>query len=227
MNLRLKPNTTFRLLTKQVFLSAATLLLGNLCVWTLEAQINSSCEKRAYIFLDKDVEEGSKPEIDISLPEIDKKSKSGKIFLKVRLLGFWNEKKHLDGREFDMLEIPGGAWMTDVGYPATPTLSVEIVIPPQSELDRIDCHERLIKKLENITIFPAQEPQRIEKSLIIDPVVYEQTEPFPGKYYEITADGFMGEQHILVLRLFPIQFTPADKTVNVYSLDIYIIFSLL
>jgi len=206
-------------------LFVSSILLGNLSIWAEMAPINPTYEKRSYIFLEENTECGAKPEIDISPPTVDQDSKNGRISVKVKLTGFWNEKKQLAGREFDMFEIPEGAWMTDVGHPAIPTLSIEIVIPLRSELKRIDCRSILIKELENIVLFPTQEPRPIKEKFLIDPVVYEQSEPYPGKYYEITADGFMGERHILVLKLFPIQYTPAVKAVKVYSLDIDIIYS--
>lgn len=211
--------------TKIGLLFITSILLGNLSLWAGTVPINPTYEKRVYIFLEEKGECGAKPEIDISLPTADQDSKSGRISVKVKLPGFWNEKKKLAEREFDMFEIPEGAWMTDVGHPAIPTLSIEVVIPLRSELIRIDCRSILIKELENIILFPTQESRPIKEKFIIDPVIYDQSEPYPGKYYEITADGFMGERHILVLRLFPIQFTPAVKAVKVYSLDIDIIYS--
>lgn len=218
-------STGFLRQTKIGLLFVTSILLGNLSIWAGTAPINPTYEKRVYIFLEKDAECGAKPEIDISLPVVDKDSKSGRISVKVKLTGIWSEKKKLAGREFDMFEIPEGALMTDVGHPAVPTLSIEVVIPLRSELKRIDCHSRLIKELENIVLSPTQEPRPIKEKFLIDPVVYEQSEPYPGKYYEITADGFMGDRHILVLKLFPIQFIPAFKAVKVYSLDIDIIYS--
>lgn len=177
-------------------------------------------EEKTYIFLKEEAERGAKPIIQIGPSILDEETLEGSISIRFDLPGIWSSKKHINEREFTLFEIPDGGFLHDVGSPSIPSISIEVEIPSSASFKEIQVESNLIKEFENINLFPVQEPRPIKESFLINRTLYEQTEPYPGEFYEIITDGFLGDKHIIVLRLFPIQFTPSAHLVKAYNLEL-------
>lgn len=195
-------------------------------------------EQKAYIFLEPMAEIGAAPRVTISPPFFDEKTKLGKITIRAELVGFWRSKKMLNDTLYDLFEIPEGSYTTVVGEPMISTISLEAEIPVDAQFKEVLVKATLIRKFENVILAPQQQPLPVVRPIVpkeefiqekpkftINNEVYNQTRPYPGEYYRIIADSFLGKRHIIVIRLFPIQFYPAQKEVRVYSLEMEVIFT--
>lgn len=195
-------------------------------------------EKKIYIPLEPQAKKAAPPVIKIGEAVFDKKVKSsGKIPLKVEIPGFWRSKNKTNEDLYDLFEIPEGFYTTEVGAPMISTISLEIDIPSDAKFKGVKEKVCLIKKFENVKLAPVQEslpvmaPPTEDESFIqtkqvftINREIYKETSPYPGHYSEIIADSFLGSRHIIILKLFPIQFFPAEKIVKIYSLELDVLF---
>ncbi|MCK4764845.1 MAG: hypothetical protein KAW12_21785 [Candidatus Aminicenantes bacterium] len=214
------------------------ILLINLGESIVPADSDKEDEKKIYVPLEPQAKKDAPPAVKIGAAVFDKKIKSsGKIPLKVEIPGVWRSKNKLNEILYDLFEIPGGFYTTEVGAPMVSTISLEIDIPPGAKFKGVKERVSLIKKFENVIPAPVQESLPVmapitrdegfikeKKEFTIDSEIYKQTSPYPGRYSEVIADSFLGSRHIIILKLFPIQFLTAEKTVKIYSLEIDILF---
>ena len=228
----------FSTLLGLIFCLTLIILAEKLLIRSALADTTQPTEEKVYIFLKPVVEPGKLPKITIFSLFFDEKTKVGKIPVRVESVGFWRSKKTLNDTLYDLFEIPGGSHTTEVGEPMISTISVEVEIPADAHFKEVLVEATLIRKFENIILAPQQEPLPVVRPIVpkeefiqekpkftINNEVYNQTRPYPGEYYRIIADSFLGECHIIVVRLFPIQFYPAQKEVRVSSLEMEVIFT--
>jgi len=221
-----------------IFSLTLIILAEKLLIRSALADATQATEEKVYIFLKPMVEPGEPPKITICRLFFDQKTKVGKIPVRVEPIGFWRSKKTLNDTLYDLFEIPGGSYTTEVGEPMISTISAEVEIPVDAQLKEVLVKATLIRKFENVILTPQQQPLPVVRPIApkeefiqekpkftINNEVYNQTRPYPGEYYRIIADSFLGKRHIIVVRLFPIQFYPAQKEVRVYSLEMEVIFT--
>lgn len=195
-------------------------------------------EEKVYILLKPQAELGEAPTITIFPMSFDEKTNLGKIPIKAEPVGFWRSKKRLNDTLYDLFEIPEGSYTTEIGEPMISTISVEVEIPADAKFKEASEKATIIRKFENVILAPQQEPLPIVQPLaqqekfiqekpkfIINNEVYKQTTPYPGVYSKIIADSFFGERHIVIVKLFPIQFYPAQKEAKIYSIAVDLIFT--
>jgi len=123
--------------------------------------------------------------------------------------------------DYDLLLLPDGGFMSEIGKPALPTRPVLILLPPGRELADVS-----VQPLESVVlnghyyIAPAQPPTFGGKVETVDPDpdVYSSHEPYPGKLYELNpqVQTWRGYRFV-VLTLYPVQYVPAEGRVTVYT----------
>lgn len=182
-------------------------------------------QEKSYVPLCTGVRSGEAPQISISPPILDPARRSGQIVIKVDLKGLWTEQKALGERVFDLVDIPGGSATARVGEPTVPLISVEVEVPESMKPGPLKELATLRKTVENVLLFPVQEPLPIiavpqKPPFILSQEVYESPNPYPGQFTKIITDGFLGTRHLLILHLFPVQYHPRDRRLKVYSLEV-------
>jgi hypothetical protein len=202
------------------------------------AEHGQEAEEKVYIMLKPQAELGEAPTITISQPLFDAKTNTGKISIKTEPVGFWRSKRAFNKTIYDIFEIPDSSYTTKVGEPMISTISVEIEIPADAALKKIKEKPTIIKTFDNILLAPQQEPLPVARPMVqekkfiqekptftINRDIYSQKTPYPGIFSAVITDTFFGERHILIIKLYPLQFYPAQKEIKIYLLETDIIFT--
>jgi hypothetical protein len=124
-----------------------------------------------------------------------------------------------DGEEYERLEILGNGTTTAVGAPAIPMISIMVGAPPDvsgasvSGYDRVETH-----MFQDIHAWPYQPVVR-ETDLAApfqkDPAVYASADAFPGADYELDPVAKWRNYKVLRIKLYPLQYYPALRTLEV------------
>lgn len=140
------------------------------------------------------------------------------------------EEKLAGGERYQMLTIPGGGWLTQVGNPQLPLFCRFVALPPSSEV-RLEVVETEKKTLSgSYRIFPFQKPPvRGEESesdvFQLNQDTYSRDRNFPGKLAEAGEISIIRDLRVAPIKFFPVQVNPAIGEVTVYNrlvVDIYI-----
>ncbi|PKK83589.1 MAG: hypothetical protein CVT49_07480 [candidate division Zixibacteria bacterium HGW-Zixibacteria-1] len=125
---------------------------------------------------------------------------------------------------YDRVIMPGVPNYGEIGQPSLPSFGVRILLPFKSEVSSIEVltGEKtvigagyFIEPVEKPFILSAA-PNDLD-NVFLDSITYSQTTPFPANRYEkIGVQYFRGYQ-ILVLNIFPLEYTPADGSVSYYK----------
>ena len=198
---------------------------------------DSRIEKKEYIVLIPGTEIGAAPLFSRSMPAHEKDKGLNTIKLDLKVKGVWRVLKKIQDKKYHLYEIPEGNLTTEIGSPTIPFYSAEVEIPFQAKFKEISIHADLKKKCTNVLLPPQQEPLPvnpyvidknkfiIEKpKFILNSAVYNKTSQYPGHYYDLISDSFLGDKHILIIHLFPVQYLPAHKEIRIYDLHMDVFF---
>ena len=131
-------------------------------------------------------------------------------------------KRELFDVEYDVITIPGLENGGDVGAPYLPIQPAYIYIPENRQIKSISVFaDEKITIGTDAYIQPCQESQTIGDTTI-RPVQYNQKiyashAEFPGTFYKEVGTFFSRGHKILVLTLYPIQYTPLTGQLDFYS----------
>ncbi len=126
---------------------------------------------------------------------------------------------------YQSLSIPDGEVMTKAGSPQVPIISKLIAIP---DCDNVSISITPSNELQfpNYNVLPVA---RYDKKQLPDgsddlvPVyeenksIYSSGADFPGKYGEITEIGYVRDQKVVHVAIYPVQFNPAGKMIKAYT----------
>ncbi|MCK4422173.1 hypothetical protein KAW48_10280, partial [candidate division WOR-3 bacterium] len=128
-------------------------------------------------------------------------------------------------RNYDIISIPNAFYLTDIGHPSLPKISVKLLIPPGATTTRIE-----VVSSEKITIpgefniFPAQPPVKISSNKEIpsfvepDPSVYNSEKPYPSNLLsDRIHNGTKCGYRITDFFIYPLQSIPLEKTLILYT----------
>jgi len=158
--------------------------------------------------------EPTQPEITLT------NSNSQQVTFTVRLFGFFSNQKTEAGIIYQRLSIPGYGVSGAVGKPEIPVIKQCIAIP---ECSNISCSVQIMASdsLSNYFVYPVPNLQFInnvwKEIFTIDSSAYQTNTYFPAKYYSVSEKGLMRNQRFVVLDIYPIQFNPATKKLQVVT----------
>lgn len=131
--------------------------------------------------------------------------------------------------EYDVVEMEGCNFSTDiVGAPQLPAKVIQLVIPQDAEVESIAITGKTSEKIDgDYYIYPLQPPAKTDGSpppyfVAPDPYWYTSNLPYPPKVIELVGSGYRSEYHIVTLKVYPLQYTPADSSLVLHT---YISFS--
>ncbi|MBN1801305.1 MAG: hypothetical protein JW891_07350 [Candidatus Lokiarchaeota archaeon] len=123
------------------------------------------------------------------------------------------------GEICNRLSLQEGASLSQAGAPQLPLKTMKILLPNGFEYENIELELTNIKEISlDYKIEPAEEPVpigfNVDPEITFNSSIYNSTDIFPGKYYSIEGIyGFRGYK-VLILNLYPIQYTPYNGKVT-------------
>lgn len=168
---------------------------------------------------------GSQEELQVKTISID----ASKMRVEVKLPQVQVESRTVEGKTYQLLTVPGGGWLTQVGDPQVPLICRFVALPPSSGV-RMEVVEEEKEILPGTyMVYPFQkppmrssnpEPQTFE----LNDKVYSQDRVFPGKLVEKGEISILRDLRLVPIKFFPVQFNPQTGAVEVYRrlvVDIY------
>ena len=202
-------------------------------IYMIQAEEGKELEKKVYISFRPGVRKGAAPYIEIEKPILNDKKKLYVKLITITIQGVWKAKIKLHKTDYDLFEIPEGSYTTEVGAPMLSTISLDINIPSDAKFKGLRTKTTLMKEFNDVFIAPVQEPLPIKKQMsqdyvlnkkkqefVINREIYKKKSPYPGRFTDIIADNYLGSQHIILLKIFPIQYYPTDKVLKIFSIKI-------
>jgi hypothetical protein len=130
-----------------------------------------------------------------------------------------------EGVAYQHLSIPTSGHTTKVGHPQLPMLGRFLAIPAEAQVTvevSVEVFEAPFQELEDYTIYPAQEPLPDIKDapippFAIDTASYQQDAFYPTELATLEGPVTIRGNSMMILRMFPVQFNPVQKTLRVYS----------
>ncbi|MCJ7507133.1 MAG: C25 family cysteine peptidase, partial [candidate division Zixibacteria bacterium] len=125
---------------------------------------------------------------------------------------------------YDRVRLKGGDWLSDIAKPMLPAKELRIALPAGMKVT--DVYATDIKTQEIIgeyNIFPAQPPKKIsfsdEEIITVQPdqAIYASSQPYPSKLVELIRQTDLAGQGIAVIRVYPLQYIPAEKKLTLYT----------
>jgi hypothetical protein len=127
-------------------------------------------------------------------------------------------------KDFDVIKIPGADLTAMPGNPQLPVITKHFLIPQNAVVTSIDItYTRETFLPGTFDIFPVQEPSITETPFMkhqpkpwVDqnPLVYENSDPYPHQCLELGSQGNLSEYRILSVNFFPYQYFPAEGKIK-------------
>ncbi len=152
-------------------------------------------------------------------------SNNQQVEFNVEVCGMFRTDITEEGELFQRIEVPGAGKTTETGSPELPYIRQLIAIP---ECDDMVLTVNITGQtgFSNYNIYPApgyeevQEPGGavyMQEVFTKDESVYNQNEYLPGMNAEIVSTGYLRDQKYAEVFLYPIQFNPVLKHIDVYT----------
>ena len=126
---------------------------------------------------------------------------------------------------YDLVRMEGCDWVNQAGKPMLPAKEIRIALPQGMAVTGVrllDTRSRQL--LGEYTIFPAQPPVRVSDSrrsaddfIAPDAKVYASVQAYPADVVEFVRQSDLAGQGIATVRLHPLQYIPARKTLQLYT----------
>lgn len=128
-----------------------------------------------------------------------------------------------DGLPYQRVSIPGWSHWGQPGYPQLPMLSVPLGMPwpgePQVSIVEADSQVITVDRLypaPALGLGGSDEAPEIVETFAFDVDAYGADIAYPGALTEATGNGFLREQPLFQLRLYPFQYNPVRQELRVY-----------
>jgi Peptidase family C25/Propeptide_C25 len=126
----------------------------------------------------------------------------------------------IGARSYQTINVQNYSYISDAGKPQLPMTSVLIGAPPESNvsLDVIDDQSSTIREKFDILPNPRPapwngDPDQLDWSYIPDEAIYLTNETYPTQPVKIVEDGWLRDQRIIKVEIYPFQYRPTDKVV--------------
>jgi hypothetical protein len=152
------------------------------------------------------------------------KSDAQGVILELRLSHFQVEDKTHEGVTYQALTIPDLGQSSEVGSPQVPFKGVLLGIPSSGE-PRVEILESEHQLFTGYNLYPAPRPvlkeredtRYLDQEFAIDQAVYSSNIFYPGHLAQIGFSGYMRDQRVAQLQIYPIQYNPATQELQFYT----------
>jgi len=132
-----------------------------------------------------------------------------------------------DSNVYHHINVANCMFKTDgVAKPEIPYNTINFVIPANEEVTGITINGTIGQEMgDTFFVYPAQPPQKIDEPppafVPPDSEAYSSYLPYPGKLAEVVQAAYLSGYRIVTVRLYPVQYTPAAKSITFYSKIIF------
>ncbi len=126
--------------------------------------------------------------------------------------------------DYDLISIGNDLYTSEIGKPALPELNFNVLLPPTAEITRVSVVDFKMRDLiGTYNIFPAQPALPLsfieEKGKFVPPdyETYHSENPYPGRLVSFTPTGCMSGFRIGGISIYPLQYIPATKNLQLYT----------
>jgi hypothetical protein len=132
--------------------------------------------------------------------------------------GFWNIKSE---SKFEEIQVPDIGQNLEPGEPALPQEGLYVGIPVGATISDIKVVNEQKKTIKlNEPVKPAATPtvdKRAAPEFIPKKDIYEKEDTFPGVLFKDLGIKQLGDVNVLHLMMFPVQYHPLSKTIDLYT----------
>ena len=128
--------------------------------------------------------------------------------------------------KYDIINLKSNySSITDIGAPSLPVKIFKYVLPYNAVVKNVTVTgtskiavsgSYFIKPVQipipNGSTTPSTPPKDT-----INSVIYNSSNPYPGKQLVINSDGYELGYHVIYLKFYPVEYIPAKKTLNLYD----------
>ncbi len=132
--------------------------------------------------------------------------------------------------DYDLFRLHQGGYLAELGKPMLPCREIKVALPQGMAVTAVRVVDSSQEEMEGrFDILPSQPPREIGSSdgdadfIGPDQNVYRSSQAYPGELAQFVRQTDLAGQSMAVIRLFPLQYTPAEKKLVLYtsiSLDI-------
>lgn len=130
------------------------------------------------------------------------------------------QKRTLHGQTFDLIKFDGSSYLRHEGLPFLPIYVETVGIPPDSTPEvEVLADEKTNDGPYSILPYQREHPRQPQKQdrLIIDRDFYQTRKFYPEKIVEIEPIGYIREQRIGRVRIYPIQYNPGTGQIRIHK----------
>jgi len=152
------------------------------------------------------------------------KSDDQGVIIELRLSGFQVEDRIHEGVTYQALTISDLGQSSEVGSPQVPFKGVLLGIPSSGE-PQVEILESEHKFFSGYNLYPAPRlvveeragTRYLDHEFAIDQAVYSSNTFYPGHLAQIGFSGYMRDQRVAQLQIYPIQYNPATQALKFYT----------
>ncbi|MCK4662735.1 MAG: hypothetical protein KAT68_07715, partial [Bacteroidales bacterium] len=125
--------------------------------------------------------------------------------------------------EYDRIDYPNSFKTLQIGAPELPVFHYHYVIPIDAELTNIIVNDSTQTQLTGTYyVYPAQPPIILdgrEQEPFVEPdsLIYNSSEPYPGKLVEIDREYSILGYKVVSLIFYPFEYIPNQQLINLYT----------
>jgi hypothetical protein len=148
-------------------------------------------------------------------------SNANELILEVNFPGMVTEDVVKDGIIYQALLVPGGGKTYNLGWPELPTLGRFLAVPQEAQ-PQIEVLDYTAQTLSGYNVYPVQE-QPVDKTgapqpeFVKDENFYQRNEFYPDRMAFVEEPKIIRGCPVSLFILFPVQYNPATKKLNVCS----------
>lgn len=155
--------------------------------------------------------------IEVSIPISDDQG----VVVELTIPGMNVSEADQEGVTYNILDVPGTGHTNEIGQPQVPMVGRFIAIPSGATVG-VEVVDSTFEELNDYYVYPAQEPLpdisgAPTPSFSIDGEAYQRNEFYPFRIVELEGPSVIRGCSTVILRVFPVQFNPATRSLRVYS----------
>ncbi len=133
---------------------------------------------------------------------------------------------------YDTVHLNEGACINVVGKPMMPAKEIRIALPAGMAARQVRViDDQQVGLKGTYTVFPAQPPRKTDGSeapAFVEPdrETYASMSAYPGKTVQMVQQTDLAGQSMAVVHLFPLQYTPREKKLTLYTSLTFVIYGL-
>jgi hypothetical protein len=125
---------------------------------------------------------------------------------------------------YDRVRLKGGDWLSDIAKPMLPAKELRIALPAGLKVTSVYATDARTQAISGeYNIYPAQPPKKTDlsdddvKFIEPDKAIYASAQEYPSKLVELIRQTDLAGQAIAVVRVYPLQYVPAEKKLILYT----------